>query len=178
MASSERRDGRPQRRWRDNLWAIGLLALAVGFLIRLAFNGTSAWLPALVGAASMSVFVVWLVRRRRRRDARTTGTEPDDVPVMERQILQGAPPPEEPGRRRAMAALVDSRQRRLRRHRWWAFPLLGALFFGIAALWFASGAVAAGGWMLAAAVVTMGWMVWYHLHYDRRLTRMRRRLQG
>ncbi|MCG8965117.1 MULTISPECIES: hypothetical protein [Streptomyces] len=178
MASSERHDGRPARRWQDRLWVIGLMVLAIGVVTRVAFNGFSGWLPALVSAALMSCYAVWLVRRRRRHDARATGTDPDDVPAMERQILKGGPPPEEPGQRRAMAALVDSRRQRLRRHRWWALPLLAVIFFGTAALWFASGAVVAGGWMLAAAVVSMAWMVWWHFHYDRRLTQMRRRLQG
>ncbi|MFF9454141.1 hypothetical protein [Streptomyces flaveolus] len=178
MASIERRDGRPERRWQDKLWVMGLLVLVIGLVTRMALNGASGWLPALVSAALTSCYVVWLVRRRRNRDARATGTDPDDVPVMERQILKGAPPPEEPARRRALAALVDSRQQRLRRHRWWALPLLAVIFFGTAALWFASGAVVAGGWMLAAAVVSMAWMVWWHFHYDRRLTQMRRRLQG
>ncbi|MEU3661591.1 hypothetical protein AB0E77_17815 [Streptomyces sp. NPDC032940] len=178
MATMERRDGRPERRWQDKLWVIGLMVLVVGVATRMAFNGFAGWLPALVSAALTSWYAVWLVRRRRRHDARTTGTAPDDVPAMERQILKGAPPPAEPGQRRAMAALVDSRQQRLRRHRWWALPLLAVIFFGTAALWFASGAVATGGWMLAAAVVAMTWMVWYHVHYDRRLSQMRRRLQG
>ncbi|WP_253195456.1 LPXTG cell wall anchor domain-containing protein [Streptomyces sp. JHA26] len=178
MASTERRDGRPERRWQDGLWVIGLFALAVGFLTRMAFGGASGWLSALVGAALMSLYTVWLVRRRRRHDARTTGACPDDVPAMERRILKGAPPPEDPGRRRAMAALVDSRQQRLRRHRWWSLPLLAVLFFGTAGLWFASGERVAGGWMLAVAVVFMTWMVWYHFRYDRRLSQMRRRLQG
>ncbi|MET9773648.1 hypothetical protein ABZ023_05175 [Streptomyces sp. NPDC006367] len=178
MAGIGRHDGRPERRRQDRLWVIGLFALAAGFLTRLALDGTSGLLSALVSAALMSLCIVWLVRRRRRHDARTTGTDPDDVPALERQILKGAPPPEDPGRRRAMAALVDSRQQRLRRHRWWSLPLLTMFFFGTAALWFASGAVVAGGWMLAAAVVSMTWIVWFHFRYDRRLSQMRRRLQG
>ncbi|MEU9592689.1 hypothetical protein ACGF7W_22365 [Streptomyces sp. NPDC048219] len=178
MASIERHDGRPERRRRDKLWVMGLMVLVVGLVTRMALNGFSGWLPALLGAALTSCYVVWLVRRRRSRDARATGTEPDDVPAMERQILKGAPAPEEPARRRAMAALVDSRQRRLRRHRWWALPFLAVLFFGTAALWLAAGAMVRGGWMLAVAVVFMTWMVWYHFRYDRRLSQMRRRLQG
>ncbi|CAM5613704.1 hypothetical protein STENM327S_05482 [Streptomyces tendae] len=77
-----------------------------------------------------------------------------------------------------MAALVDSRQERLRRHRWWAFPMLALIFFGTSALWFASGSVAAGSLMLALAVVFMGWLAWYNLRFDRRLSQMRSRLQG
>ncbi len=77
-----------------------------------------------------------------------------------------------------MAALVDTRRRTLRRHRWWAFPLPALIFFGTSALWFAAGSVTAGASMLAPAVVFLGWLTWHHRRFDRRLTRMRRRLQS
>ncbi|MFI8189973.1 hypothetical protein ACIF8T_14415 [Streptomyces sp. NPDC085946] len=169
---------RPERRPQDSLWAIGLLALAVGFVLRLAFDGMSAWPYAAVSAVFFAGWTVWLVRRRRRHDASAAGTEPDDVPAMERQVLKGEPPPRDPERRRAMAAFVASRQERLRRGRWWALPLLAVLFFGMSALWFAAGSVTAGGLTLVLAVVFMTWMTWWSRRYDHRLTLMRRRLQS
>ncbi|MFF8092713.1 hypothetical protein [Streptomyces sp. NPDC016675] len=178
MERPERDADRPRRLRRDSLWVIGLGALAAGLVVRLLFNGAGAWPSALVGAAAMSAWVVFLVRRRRRDDARDTGAEPDDVPAMERRILKGGPPPEDPRRRQAMAALVDSRQRRLRRHRWWAFPLLFLIFFGTSALWFAAGSVTAGSGMLVLAVVSVGWLAWYNVRFDRRLTQMRHRLRA
>lgn len=178
MGRPERRDDRPERLRRDSLWMIGLGALAAGLVVRLLFGGTGARPSALLGAAAMSAWVVFLVRRRRRDDARDTGAEPEDVPAMERRILKGGPPPEDPRRRQAMAALVDSRQRRLRRNRWWAFPLMFLIFFGTSVLWFASGSVAAGGWTLALAVVFLTWLTWYNVRFDRRLTQMRHRLRA
>lgn len=178
MVSGERSDDRRRLRWQDSLWGIGVIALVVGAGVRLLLGGASAWPSALLGAVPVAVFLVWWVRRRRVRDAEAVGTEPDDVPAMERQILKGGPPPRDPERRQAMAALVDSRQERLRRNRWWAFPLLAFLFFGTAVLSFLSGSMAAGGTMLAVAVASMAFMVWQHRRLDRRLSRMRSRLQG
>ncbi|MGP2442322.1 hypothetical protein [Streptomyces sp. JW3] len=168
---------RPKRRRRDGLWAIGLLALVIGVVVRLVFTGLSGWPSAVLGAVAMAFWTPWLIQRIRRRDATASGTEPDDIPGMERQILKGAPPPEDPARRQQMAALVDSRQRRLRRNRWWAFPMLALMFFGTSALWFTAGSVAAGSLMLVLAVVFMTWLTWFNLRFDRRLTRMRRLLR-
>ncbi|WP_395575039.1 hypothetical protein [Streptomyces sp. BK79] len=178
MKRRERRDEFSQPRWQDRLSVIGLAALAVGLVVRLLLDGAESWPSALVGAALMSAWVVFLVRRRRRRDARDTGAAPDDVPAMERRILKDGPPPEDPQARQTLAALVDSRQRQLRRNRWWAFPLLALIFFGTAVLGFASGSVTAGSWTLALAVAAMGGLTWFHLRFDRRLSRMRRRLQS
>ncbi|MFI1756761.1 hypothetical protein [Streptomyces sp. NPDC020571] len=77
-----------------------------------------------------------------------------------------------------MAELVDSRQERLRRNRWWAFPLLALIFFGTSALWFASGSVGAGSLMLGLAVVAIGWLAWNNFRFDRRLSQMRGRLRS
>ncbi|MET9823605.1 MULTISPECIES: hypothetical protein [Streptomyces] len=179
MASAERSDDRPRLRWQDSLWGIGVIAaLVVGVGVRLVLGGVSAWPSAVLGTVPLAVWMVWWVRRRRVRDARAVGTEPDDVPAMERRILKGGPAPRDPGERRAMAALVDSRQRKLRRNRWWAFPMLALIFFGTSALWFSSGSVGAGSLMLGLAVVFMGWLTWYHLRFDRRLSRMRDRLRS
>jgi Flp pilus assembly protein TadB len=177
MASADRGDDRPRPRWQDRLWAIGAAALVVGVGVRLLMNGASAWPSAVVGAVPAAAWIVWWVRRRRVRDAGAVGAEPADVPGMERQILKGGPAPRNPERRRAMAALVDSRQERLRRNRWWAFPTLALIFFGTSALWFVSGSVGAGSLMLGLAVVFMSWMTWYNLRFDRRLSQMRSRLQ-
>ncbi|MEV5760169.1 hypothetical protein AB0L61_25780 [Streptomyces tendae] len=178
MANADRGDDRPRPRRRDGLWAIGVTALVVGVGVRLLMSGASAWPSALVGAVPAAAWIVWWVRRRRVRDAGAVGAEPEDVPGMERQILKGGPAPRDPERRRAMAALVDSRQERLRRNRWWAFPVLALIFFGTSALWFASGSVGAGSAMLGLAVVSMGWMTWYNLRFDRRLSQMRGRLRS
>ncbi len=178
MASAGRGEDRPRPRWQDRLWAIGAIALVVGVGVRLLMNGASAWPSAVVGAVPAAAWIVWWVRRRRVRDAGAVGAEPADVHGMERQILKGGAPPRDPERRRAMAALVDSRQERLRRNRWWAFPMLALIFFGTSALWFASGSVAAGSLMLALAIVFLGWLTWYNLRFDRRLSQMRSRLQG
>ncbi|MFB6551190.1 MULTISPECIES: hypothetical protein [unclassified Streptomyces] len=176
--SEERSDGRRRLRWQDSLWGIGVIALVVGAGVRILMGGVSAWPSALLGAVPVAVFLVWWVRRRRVRDADAVGTEPDDVPAMERQILKGGPPPRDPERRQAMAALVDSRQERLRRNRWWAFPLLTVLFFGTAALAFGTGSATAGAMMLALAVAFMAFMVWQNRRLDRRLSQMRSRLQN
>ncbi|GAA5204666.1 hypothetical protein [Streptomyces thinghirensis] len=178
MKRRERPDDFSEPKWRDRLSVIGLVALAVGLVVRLLFNGADAWPSALVGAALMSVWIVFLVRRRRRHDARDTGAEPDDVPAMERRILKGGPPPEDPRQRQTMAALVDSRQRRLRRNRWWAFPLLAVVFSGTSVAWFISGSATAGSLTLALAVAFLGWLTWFNLRFDRRLSQMRSRLQG
>ncbi|MFE0803387.1 hypothetical protein [Streptomyces sp. NPDC058812] len=178
MRTPERHDEFTGRRWRDRLSVIGLVALAANLTFRLIVDGFDAWLYALISATLMSLWIVFLVRRRRRQDSRDTGAQPDDVPAMERRILKGGPPPEDPRRRQTMAALVDSRQRRLRRNRWWAFPLLAVIFFGTSILWFVSGSVTAGSWTLALAVAAMGWLTWFNLRFDRRLSQMRRRLQS
>jgi Flp pilus assembly protein TadB len=179
MKRRERRfDDFAEPRWRDRLSVIGLVALAVGLVVRLLLDGVGSWPSAVVGAALMSVWVVFLVRRRRRHDARETGAEPEDVPAMERRILKGGPPPEDPRHRQTLAALVDSRQRRLRRSRWWAFPLLTLILFGTSILWFVSGSVTGGSWTLALAVAGMGWLTWFNLRFDRRLSQMRRRLRS
>ncbi|RSN57744.1 hypothetical protein DMH12_12430 [Streptomyces sp. WAC 04229] len=177
MKRRERRDAALERDWRDRLSVIGLAALAVGVVVRLAANGLDSWPWAVISAALMSVWVVFLVRRRRRHDARDTGADPEDVPAMERRILKGGAPPEDPDRRREMAALVDSRQRRLRRGRKWAFPMLALIFFGTSVLWFAAGSTTAGSLTLALAVAFMGWLTWFNLRFDRRLTQMRHRLR-
>ncbi|WP_432081596.1 hypothetical protein [Streptomyces sp. WAC 04229] len=177
MNRSERGEGAYERRWWDKLSVIGVIALAVGVVVRLVTRGLDSWPSALIGAALMSVWIVFLVRRRRRGDARDTGADAEDVPAMERRILKGEAPPQDPDRRREMAALVDSRQRRLRRGRKWAFPLLGLIFFGSSALWFVAGSMTAGSLTLALAVAFMGWLAWYNLRFDRRLTQMRHRLR-
>ncbi|MER7776704.1 hypothetical protein ABTZ21_17155 [Streptomyces sp. NPDC096191] len=177
MNRRERGHDAYERHWRDRLSVIGVVALGVGVVIRLIANGLGSWPYAVVGGALMSVWVVFLVRRRRRQDARDTGAEPEDVPAMERRILRGGAPPEDPDRRREMAALVDSRQRRLRRGRKWAFPLLGLIFFGTSVLWFAAGSLTAGSLTLALAVAFMGWLTWFNVRFDRRLTQMRHRLR-
>lgn len=179
MASSAQHDEhRPTRQRRDSLWAIGLTALAMGFITYVLINGAAAWPGAVLAAVALACYTPWLIQRIRRRDAKSAGTRPDDIPAMERQILKGEQPPEDPRRRREMAALVDSRQRRLRRNRWWAFPLLAVLFFGTSILWFTSGSVTTGSWTLALAVVFMTWMTWSHVRFDRRLSQMRRRLRS
>ncbi|MFC8867177.1 hypothetical protein ACFUAC_05900 [Streptomyces sp. NPDC057148] len=177
MRRRERHDEFPDRRWRDRLSVIGLVALAANLAFRLIVDGFDAWLYALISAALMSLWIVYLVRRRRRQDARDSGAEPQDVPAMERRILKGGAPPEDPRHRQAMAELVDSRQRRLRRNRWWAFPLLALISFGTSVLWFLAGSVTAGSWTLALAVAFLGWLTWFNLRFDRRLTQMRHRLQ-
>ncbi|MGW7276920.1 hypothetical protein ACWGIV_01150 [Streptomyces sp. NPDC054844] len=178
MVSGERSDGRRRLRWQDSLWGIGVIALVAGAGVRLLLGGASAWPSALLGAVPVAVLLVWWVRRRRVRDAKAVGTEPDDVPAMERQILKGGPPPRDPERRQAMATLVDSRQRRLRHNRWWAFPLLALVLFGTSVAWFASGSVIAGSLSLALAVAFLGWLTWFNLRFDRRLSQMRGRLQS
>jgi fatty acid desaturase len=182
MASSARYDDRhadrPKRRWQDSLWAIGLLALAAGVIVRLAANGLSSWPSALFGAVAMAFYTPWLVRRIRHKDAAASGTDPDDVPALERQILKGAPPPQDPDRRRQLAALVDARQRRIRRNRWWAFPLMALLFFGTAALGLTTGSTTMGTWTLVLGIVFMTWLTWYNIRFDHRLTQMRRRLRS
>ncbi|MFG3101159.1 hypothetical protein ACGFZL_11670 [Streptomyces sp. NPDC048182] len=174
----ETRPTRPKRKWRDSLWAVGLIALIVGVAVRLVMNGMSAWPSAVVGAVGFAAWWVFLIRRRRKHDARLTGAPQNDIPGLERQILKGKEPPQDQEQRHELAVLVDSRQRKLRRNRWWALPLLAVIFFGTAALMFATSSATAGGLYLAFAIVFMGWMTWYHFHHDRRLTQMRQRLQG
>ncbi|MFE2357068.1 hypothetical protein [Streptomyces parvulus] len=177
MNRSERGEGAYERRWWDKLSVIGVLALAAGVVVRLITRGLDSWPSAVIGAALMSVWIVFLVRRRRRNDARDTGADAEDVPAMERRILKGGQPPRDPERRREMAALVDSRQHRLRRNRWWALPLLAVIFFGTSVLAFVSGSVTAGSLTLALAVAFVGWLTWYNFRFDRRLTQMRHRLR-
>ncbi|MFF5104367.1 hypothetical protein [Streptomyces sp. NPDC000134] len=173
-----RHDDRPKRRWQDSLWAIGLFALVAGVIVRLAANGLSSWPSAVLGAVAMAFWVPWLVRRIRRRDATASGAEPDDIPALERQILKGDPPPQDPRRRQQLAALVDSRQHRLRRNRWWALPLMAVLFLGTAALGLTTGSTTMGIGILVLGIAFVTWLTWYNIHFDHRLARMRRRLEG
>ena len=177
MNRSERGEGAYERRWWDKLSVIGVIALALGVVVRLITRGLDSWPSAVIGAALMSVWIVFLVRRRRRDDARDTGADAEDVPAMERRILKGGQPPQDPERRREMAALVDSRQHRLRRNRWWALPLLAVIFIGTSVLAFVSGSVTAGSLTLALAVAFVSWLTWHNIRFDRRLTQMRHRLR-
>ncbi|MFE9702112.1 hypothetical protein [Streptomyces sp. NPDC005930] len=178
MSNTTRSEDRPRLRWQDSLWGIGVTALVVAVGVRLLMHGASAWPSALLGAVPAAAWMVYLVRRRRVRDAHAVGTRPDDVPAMERQILEGAAAPRDPEQRRAMAELVDSRQERLRRNRWWAFPLLAVIFLGTAALGYATGSVGTGSLMLVLGVTLVGYLVWHQRRFDRRLSQMRGRLQG
>lgn len=166
------------QRWQDRWWAVGLLVLVVWVGIRLAFDGWSGWPGILVGGLVYAGFMTWLVMRRRRRDARAVGTDAARVPELERRIARNGELPEDPAEQAAMIRLIRRREEKLRRNRWWAFPLLALLFFGTPVLWFASGNVGAGLWGLAFGAAFLGWMVWFNRRFVRRMAGMRQRIEG
>ncbi|RST19999.1 hypothetical protein EF908_30090, partial [Streptomyces sp. WAC04770] len=142
-----RRHGQVQR-WQDEWWAVGLLVLVVWVGIRLAFDGWSGWPGILAGGLVYAGFMAWYVMRRRRRDARAVGTEAARVPELERRIARNGELPDDPAEQAVMVRLIRRREAKLRRHQWWAFPVLGLLLFGIPMLWFAAGNLVAGVWGL------------------------------
>ncbi|WP_432149353.1 hypothetical protein [Streptomyces sp. bgisy029] len=171
------RHGQVQR-WQDRWWAVALLVLVVWVAIRLAFDGWSGWPGILVGGFVYAGFMTWYVMRRRRRDARAVGTDAARVPELERRIARNGELPEDPAEQAAMVRLIRRREEKLRRNRWWAFPLLGLIFFGTPVLWFAAGNVAAGLWGLAFGAAFLGWMVWFNRRFVRRMAGMRQRIEG
>ncbi|PVC91454.1 hypothetical protein DBP19_16720 [Streptomyces sp. CS090A] len=166
------------QRWQDRWWAVGLLVLVVWVGIRLAFDGWSGWPGILVGGLVYAGFMTWFVMRRRRRDARAVGTDAARVPELERRIAKNGELPEDPAEQAAMIRLIRRREEKLRRNRWWAFPLLALIFFGIPVFWFAAGNVGAGLWGLAFGAAFLGWMVWFNRRFVRRMAAMRQRIEG
>ncbi len=165
-------------RWQDRWWVLGLMLLVVWVGIRLALHGWSSWPGILIGGIFYAAFMTWFLMRRRRKDARAVGTEPDRVPEMERRIARNGEAPDDPAEQEAMVRLIRRREEKLRRSRRWAFPLLGLIFLGTPFLWFASGNVPAGLWMLGFGVVFMGWMIWFNRRFVRRMAAMRQRIEG
>ncbi|SCD54835.1 MULTISPECIES: hypothetical protein [unclassified Streptomyces] len=172
-----RRHGQVQR-WQDEWWAVGLLVLVVWVGIRLAFDGWSGWPGILAGGLVYAGFMAWYVMRRRRRDARAVGTEAARVPELERRIARNGELPDDPAEQAVMVRLIRRREAKLRRHQWWAFPVLGLLLFGIPMLWFAAGNLVAGVWGLGFGVAFLGWMAWFNRRFVRRMAGMRRRIEG
>ncbi|MGA5002695.1 hypothetical protein ACPCB7_32290 [Streptomyces arboris] len=107
-----------------------------------------------------------------------SGPTPRAWPELERRIAKNGELPEDPAEQAAMIRLIRRREERLRRNRWWAFPLLALVFFGIPVLWFAAGNVAAGLWGLAFGAAFLGWMVWFNRRFVRRMAGMRQRIEG
>ncbi|WP_235495064.1 hypothetical protein [Streptomyces violaceoruber] len=165
-------------RWQDRWWVLGLMLLVVWVGIRLALHGWSSWPGILIGGIFYAAFMTWFLMRRRRKDARAVGTEPDRVPEMERRIARNGEAPDDPAEQEAMVRLIRRREEKLRRSRRWAFPLLGLIFFGTPFLWFASGNVPAGLWMLGFGGVFMGWMIWLNRRFVRRMAAMRQRIEA
>ncbi|MFF6907618.1 hypothetical protein ACFY9Q_16925 [Streptomyces sp. NPDC012389] len=166
------------QRWQDRWWAVALLVLVVWVGIRLAFDGWSGWPGILVGGFVYAGFMTWYVMRRRRRDARAVGTDAARVPELERQIAKNGELPQDPAEQVAMVRLIRRREEKLRRHSWWAFPLLGLVLFGTPMLWFAAGNVAAGLWGVGFGAAFLGWMVWFNRRFVRRMAGMRQRIEG
>ncbi|MFJ4962612.1 hypothetical protein EES43_14715 [Streptomyces sp. ADI96-02] len=165
-------------RWQDRWWAIGLLVLVVWVGIRLVFDGWSGWPGIVAGGVGYAGFMSWFLMRRRRRDARAVGTVAARVPELERRIAKNGELPEDPAERVVMVRLIRRREEKLRRNQWWAFPLLGLLFFGMPLLWFAAGNVTAGLWGLGFGLAFMAWMVWFNRRFVRRMAGMRQRIEG
>ncbi|MDT0494808.1 hypothetical protein ACPEIF_07725 [Streptomyces sp. NPDC012600] len=171
------RRGRPER-WQDRWWAIALLVLVAWVGIRLVFDGWSGWPGILVGGFLYAGFMTWFLMRRRRRDARAVGTDAARVPELERRIAKNGELPEDPAERAVMVRLIRRREEKLRRNQWWAFPLLGLVFFGLPIFWFAAGNVPMGVWGLVFGALLLGWMVWFNRRFVRRMARMRQRIEG
>ncbi|MFD8619360.1 MULTISPECIES: hypothetical protein [unclassified Streptomyces] len=166
------------QRWQDRWWAVGLLVLVVWVGIRLAFDGWSGWPGILIGGLLYAGFMTAFVMRRRRRDARAVGTDAARVPELERRIARNGEIPDDPAERAAIIRLIRRREEKLRRNRWWAFPLLALIFFGTPVLWFVAGNVGAGLWGLAFGAAFLGWMVWFNRRFVRRMAGMRQRIEG
>ncbi|MFH8482687.1 hypothetical protein [Streptomyces sp. NPDC018055] len=166
------------QRWQDRWWAVGLLVLVVWVGIRLAFDGWSGWPGILIGGLLYAGFMTAFVMRRRRRDARAVGTDAARVPELERRIARNGEIPDDPAERAAIIRLIRRREEKLRRNRWWAFPLLALIFFGTPVLWFVAGNVRAGLWGLAFGAAFLGWMVWFNRRFVRRMAGMRQRIEG
>jgi hypothetical protein len=167
--------GGTRERERDRWWVVATVALVLWVGVRPAVNGLSSWPGALVGGVVYAAWIAWWTNRRRRHDARTAGVEPARMAGLERRIRH-EDTPDDTAERQAVARLVRRRKLKLTRGRLWAFPLLGVIGVGSAALWFVAGENTTGALTAAGAVVFTGWLVWLNRRTLQRFDRLERRL--
>ncbi|MEU8964815.1 hypothetical protein AB0C89_24355 [Streptomyces sp. NPDC048491] len=169
-------DLRSQRRWIDKWWVVGLLALAVGVVMRLFFRGLDDWVPILVGSGFYAIIFTALMRRRQRADARAAGLETDDVPVLDRRVRRGAVP-DDPALREAMLRLVRRRLKVMRGKLMWALAAwLLLIFVGLGVLFLVHGSVVAGIAWMVIGVGFAGGLWWMRRANIDRFLRMERQL--
>lgn len=160
---------------RDRWWAIAGTSLLIMVAIRLLFRGLDAWPETVAGGAVFAVWLTWWTLRRRRTDAEAVGADTEAVPGLDRRVMR-EDVPEDPSERRVLARLVRRRQEKMRKNRWWAFPLLVVIFLGVSVLAFAGGDFPVGTMSAAVGVAFVGWLVWLNTRNLRKLDLMERRL--
>ncbi|MFF4324103.1 hypothetical protein [Streptomyces sp. NPDC001568] len=164
-----------QRRWFDKWWVVALMALVVGLGVRLFFRDIDNRVAGVVGALVYAVGFTVLTRLRQRGDARVTGVETDDVPVLDRRIRRGDIP-DDPALRRAMLQLVQRRQRMMRGKLLWAFPAMLFICVALGAWLLAVGTIVPGVMWMVGGFVFVGGMWWMRRINIHRLRRVERRL--
>ncbi|MFJ7424181.1 hypothetical protein ACIQXD_37195 [Streptomyces uncialis] len=165
------------RRWIDNWWAVGLIALAVGIGVRLLFRDLDNWVSAVTGAGAYAIVFTVLMRRRQRGDARASGVETDDVAALERR-LRREDIPDDPALRQAMLRLVHRRRETMQGKLMWVFPLMLLMFVALGVVLLAGGSVVAGAAWIVGGVIAVGGMWWMRRTNLDRLGRAERRLNA
>jgi Flp pilus assembly protein TadB len=164
-----------QRRWIDKWWVVGLMALVLGVGMRLLFRDLDNWVASVIGAGFYAVAATAMMRRRQRADARTSGVETDDLPVLERRIRRGDIP-DDPALRQPMLQLVHRRLDQMHSRMVWALPALLLMSVALGVLQLANGSTLAGiGWTAGGLIVVSG-LWWTRRHNIARFRRAERQL--
>ncbi|MFC3260227.1 hypothetical protein [Streptomyces xanthochromogenes] len=164
-----------QRRWADKWWVVGLWALVVGVAIRLLFRGLADWVAIVAASAFYAIIFTAMTRRRQQSDARATGLETDDVPVLERRIRRGTVP-DDPALRQSMLRLVRRRLKLMHSKVKWVFPAMMVVFVGLGVLFLVHGGVVAGVVSMLCGTGFVGGMWWMRRTNIGRYQRMERQL--
>ncbi|MFJ2400695.1 hypothetical protein ACIOUE_05280 [Streptomyces xanthochromogenes] len=168
-------DLKSQRRWADKWWVVGLWALVVGVAIRLLFRGLADWVAIVAASAFYAIVFTAMTRRRQQSDARATGLETDDVPVLERRIRRGTVP-DDPALRQSMLRLVRRRLKLMHSKVKWVFPAMMVVFVGLGVLFLVHGGVVAGVVSMLCGAGFVGGMWWMRRTNIGRYQRMERQL--
>ncbi|MFD7920065.1 hypothetical protein ACFV3R_12675 [Streptomyces sp. NPDC059740] len=169
---------RKRQPWWRQRWLQASLGVAVVYAAsRLAFDGLSAWPFAVGGAAALAVVVAVARFRQDRHDSRSLGVPPAELPRLERYLRRRSVP-ETPADRQALLHMARLRERRTRRARVWAFPLMAALWLALGVLFLVLGRVAASVGFLAAGALVLLVAVGLHRWELRRMAAFREELEA
>ncbi|MFJ5265673.1 hypothetical protein ACIQAC_34965 [Streptomyces sp. NPDC088387] len=163
------------RRWVDKWWVVGLMALAIGLGVRLLFQDLGNWVAAVAGAGFYAIVFTVMIRRRQRGDARASGLETDDVPVLERRIRRGDIP-DDPALRQAMLQLVHRRQKTMHSKLMLAFPALLLILVALGVVLLVDGSTVAGIAWTVGGLGFVGGMWWMRRTNIDRFHRVERQL--